>query len=53
VGGEQTVWMDEFAEQVARTCEDDVAGRRGTGVGALGAQRRRVGLAATESRCVA
>jgi hypothetical protein len=26
---------------VARTCEDDVAGRRWTGVGLLGAQRRR------------
>jgi hypothetical protein len=45
--------MDEFAEEVARTCEDDVAGRRGTGVGALGAQRRRVRLAAEEARCVA
>jgi hypothetical protein len=38
---------------VARTCEDDVAGRRWTGVGPLGAQRRRVRLAAAEARCVA
>jgi hypothetical protein len=38
---------------VARTCEDDVAGRRWTGVGPLSALRRRVRLAAAEARCVA
>jgi hypothetical protein len=46
VGGEQTVGMEEFAEEVARTCGDDV-GRRGTGDGALGARRRRVAWATT------
>jgi hypothetical protein len=39
--------MEEFAEEVARTCEDDDAGRRGTGGGALGARRRRVAWATT------
>jgi hypothetical protein len=48
-GGEPTDTKDEFAEEWVVP----VAGRRSTGVGPLGAQRRRVRLAAAEARCVA
>jgi hypothetical protein len=47
VGGKQTVGMEEFAEEVARTCEDDDVGRRGTGGNTLGARRRRRVASAT------
>jgi hypothetical protein len=47
VGGEQTVGMEEFTEEVARTCEDDDVGRRGTSSGVLGARRQRVVWATT------
>jgi hypothetical protein len=30
--------MEEVAKEVARTCEDDDAGRRGTGGGTVGAR---------------
>jgi hypothetical protein len=48
-GGEPTDRKDEFAEESAVP----VAGRRSSGVGPLGAQRRRVRLAVVEARCVA
>ena len=48
VGGEQTIGMEEFAEEVVGACEDDDAWRRGTGGGALGSRRRtRVAWATT------
>jgi hypothetical protein len=43
VGGEQTIGMEEFAEEVARTCEDDGEERD---------RQRCVGCAAAEARCV-
>jgi hypothetical protein len=42
--GKETRWrrrrhgMEEFVEEVTRTCEGDDAGRRGTGGGAVGAR---------------